>query len=52
MNVLYSVEGMTGNLRVLPVHGQVKPNSALIGQNERSERENERGAGQTCLSVY
>lgn len=49
MDILDSVEGMTGNLRVLPVHESIKPNSAMTRQ---SERENERGADKPCLSVY
>jgi len=52
VDILYSVEGMTGNLRVLPVHGYIKPDFVMTRQSERSERENERGAGKPCLSVY
>jgi len=50
-----SVEGMTENLRVLPVRESVEPNPAMTRQSERSERserENERGADKPCLSVY
>ena len=52
MDTLDTVEGMTENLRVLPVHESVEPNPAMTRQSERSERENERGADKPCLSVY
>ena len=52
MDILDSGEGMTGNLRVPPVHESIKPNSAMTRQSERGKRENERGTDKPCLSVY
>jgi hypothetical protein len=55
VDILDSVEGMTDNLHVLPVHESAEPNPVMIRQSERSERserENERGADKPCLSVY
>lgn len=38
MDILDSVEGMTENLRVLPVHESVEPNPVRTRQSKRSER--------------
>jgi hypothetical protein len=38
VDILDSVEDMTENLRVLPVHESVKLNPAMTRQSEKSER--------------